>query len=114
MPTTPVAPSKMPKATMTGLSRTSQGDRTRSDQRPRLHQARLGALQVRQCGAGVASIERALEIVPNAAPSLEIRGNIFEALGRKEEAIADYRGSLSLYPNLKGSAEGLKRLGASL
>jgi predicted negative regulator of RcsB-dependent stress response len=55
-----------------------------------------------------------LEIVPDEARSLELRGNIFEVMNRKTEAIADYRKALSLDPHLKESAEGLKRLGATL
>jgi hypothetical protein len=34
-------------------------------------------------------------------------------LGRREEAIADFRKALARDPTLKGSAEGLKRLGAA-
>jgi len=38
-------------------------------------------------------------------------GSIFEALGRREEAIADFRRALSKDPNMQGSKDGLKRLG---
>jgi regulator of sirC expression with transglutaminase-like and TPR domain len=40
-------------------------------------------------------------------------GHIFEALGRREEAIADFRRALAKAPDLQGSKDALKRLGAS-
>ncbi len=46
------------------------------------------------------------------AATLDTRGSIFEALGRREEAIADFRRALSKAPNLQSSKDGLKRLGA--
>jgi hypothetical protein len=42
-----------------------------------------------------------------------MRGHIFEALGRREEAIADFRRALAKAPDLQGSKDALKRLGAS-
>ena len=48
------------------------------------------------------------------APALDTRGHIYEALGRKDDAIADYRDALSLDPHQDGSAEALQRLGADL
>jgi tetratricopeptide (TPR) repeat protein len=62
---------------------------------------------------GLADAERALELDPNYLPALETRAQIFEALGRREEAIADFRRALALDPKLKESAEGLERLGAA-
>ena len=44
---------------------------------------------------------------------LDTRGHILEALGRKEEAIANYHQALSKDPFIEKSKEGLKRLGAS-
>jgi tetratricopeptide (TPR) repeat protein len=45
--------------------------------------------------------------------ALDTRGHIFEALGRREEAIADFRRALAKAPDLQGSKDALKRLGAS-
>ena len=56
--------------------------------------------------------ERSLQIKADDARTLDIRGHIHEALGRREEAIADFRRALSIEPRLQGSKEGLKRLGA--
>lgn len=41
-----------------------------------------------------------------------VRGQIFEAIGRTEEAIADYRNGLRLEPNHEGCRDALRRLGA--
>ena len=38
---------------------------------------------------------------------------VFEAMGRREEAIADFRRVLSKDPNSKGSKDALKRLGVA-
>jgi Flp pilus assembly protein TadD len=62
-------------------------------------------------------VERSLELRPNDARALDTRARIFEALGRREEAIVDFRRSLSVGaddPEVQASGkEGLKRLGAS-
>jgi tetratricopeptide (TPR) repeat protein len=50
---------------------------------------------------------------PNDAAALDTRASIFEALGRKEEAIADFRRALAKDPNKQNSKDGLKRLGAT-
>jgi tetratricopeptide (TPR) repeat protein len=57
--------------------------------------------------------ERSLQIKPGDARSLDIRGHVLEALGRRDDAIADYRRALAIEPRMKGSRDGLKRLGAS-
>jgi tetratricopeptide (TPR) repeat protein len=62
---------------------------------------------------GLPDVEHALELRPNDANALDTRGNIFETMGRKDEAIADYRKALSINPDMKGSAEGMTRLGAA-
>ncbi|HEU0018216.1 MAG TPA: tetratricopeptide repeat protein, partial [Methyloceanibacter sp.] len=40
------------------------------------------------------------------------RAQIYEALGRKQAAIADFRKVLKLKPGMQDAIEGLKRLGA--
>jgi tetratricopeptide (TPR) repeat protein len=60
----------------------------------------------------LADAEAALKLKPDQAQTLDTRAHILEALGRNEEAIADFRRALVLDPRLKGSRDGLKRLGA--
>jgi tetratricopeptide (TPR) repeat protein len=62
---------------------------------------------------GLPDAEKSLELRPNDAETLDTRGSIFETLGRKEEAIADFRKALRINSNLESSKEGLKRLGVS-
>ena len=62
-------------------------------------------------------MERSLELRPNEARILDTRGHIFEALGTRDEAIADFRRARSLAPNdpeVKDLAEKpLRRLGSA-
>jgi tetratricopeptide (TPR) repeat protein len=66
---------------------------------------------------GLPDAESALQLRPDVARYLDTRGLIFEALGRREEAIADFRRALSLDPHdaelQASSGEALKRLGAT-
>ena len=62
---------------------------------------------------GLPDAERSLELRPNDARTLDTRGNIFEALGRRDEAIADFRRALANDPLQQESENALKRLGAS-
>ena len=90
-----------------------QGDRDRSPP--------LGCPQGRawvdfkagRAAEGLADAEASLKLKPNAAQALDTRGHILEALGRREEAIADFRRALAIEPRLSGSRDGLKRLGAT-
>jgi Tfp pilus assembly protein PilF len=61
---------------------------------------------------GLPDVQRALEFDPEFAAAYDTRGHIYEALGRKEDAIADFRKALALDPEELGSREGLKRLSA--
>jgi tetratricopeptide (TPR) repeat protein len=70
-------------------------------------------LRVGKAQEALADAERSLQIKPGEARSLDIRGHVLEALGRREDAIADYRRALAIEPRMKGSRDGLKRLGAS-
>jgi tetratricopeptide (TPR) repeat protein len=69
--------------------------------------------KVGKAAQGLPDVERSLELHPNYAAALDTRAHIYEALDRRDEAIADFRRALSLDPNKKGSADGLKRLGAA-
>jgi len=66
---------------------------------------------------GLPDVEKSLELRPDFARALDTRGSIFEALGRREEAIADFRHALAVGvddPEVQVSGrEALKRLGAS-
>ena len=50
---------------------------------------------------------------PKLAIAFNCRGAAFEGLGRRKEAIADFRRALVLDPKLQMSKEGLAHLGAS-
>lgn len=54
---------------------------------------------------------KAVELAPTDANNLETRAEIFEKLGQREKAIADYRASLKQNPSNKNSQAALKRLG---
>jgi tetratricopeptide (TPR) repeat protein len=64
---------------------------------------------------GLPDVEKSLELNPNNDRALDTRGSIFEALGRREEAIADFSRALSVgakHPDVPTSAqEALQRLG---
>ena len=62
---------------------------------------------------GLPDAEKALELRPGTAEILDARGSIFEALGHKEEAIADFRRALSKDARMQSSRDGLNRLGAA-
>jgi TonB family protein len=57
-------------------------------------------------------VTKSLEIDPKNDGSLETRAEIYEKLGKTDEAIADYRASLALMKNRKTAIDGLERLGA--
>ncbi len=53
----------------------------------------------------------ALELNPDSIAALDTRAHVYEKLGERDKAIADYRAVLVRDPNLKESREGLERLG---
>jgi len=57
--------------------------------------------------------EHALKLDGSLPVLLELRGLILEALGRRDDAIGDFRLALSKRPNLQDSREALERLGAN-
>jgi hypothetical protein len=61
---------------------------------------------------GLPDAGRSLQLRPDDAYALDTRGHNLEALGWKEEAIADFRRALSIDPSLQESRDALKRLGA--
>ena len=74
------------------------------------HRARA-YLQAGEAAKGLDDAARSLQIRPDDPVFRGTRGRMLEALGRRDEAVADYRASLSKNSNLEQSREGLKRLG---
>jgi tetratricopeptide (TPR) repeat protein len=66
-----------------------------------------------QAERGLSDANRSLELRPGHAPTLSTRGAILEALGRRQEAIADFRRALAIDPTHQGGRDALKRLGVS-
>jgi tetratricopeptide (TPR) repeat protein len=62
---------------------------------------------------GLPDAERAVELAPDNSYALGTRGQIYAALGRREEAIADLQKALSINPDLKESREALQGLGVT-
>ena len=56
-------------------------------------------------------INKSIELDGKKAPAFSARGLIYEKLGEKDKAIADFRRAVALEPNLKEPADGLIRLG---
>jgi Tfp pilus assembly protein PilF len=56
-------------------------------------------------------IQRALQLKPDAAQAFDTRAHVYEALGKRDDAIADFRRALEIQPRLQGSRAGLQRLG---
>ncbi len=54
-----------------------------------------------------------MELAPDNSYALGTRGQIYAALGRREEAIADLQKALSINPDLKESREALQGLGVT-
>jgi Flp pilus assembly protein TadD len=55
--------------------------------------------------------QRAVSLDPFDEEFLDTRAHAYEALGRKLEAIADYRRLLSANPSMPSAIDGLMRLG---
>jgi tetratricopeptide (TPR) repeat protein len=57
--------------------------------------------------------DQIIALHPQLTYGFELRGSIFEALGRREDAIADYHRSLAMYPNGLPAKNALHRLGVA-
>ena len=55
----------------------------------------------------------AIRIDPNYAEAYSNRDNLFEAKGRREDAIAEFRRALAINPNHERSRDALNSLGAA-
>jgi tetratricopeptide (TPR) repeat protein len=60
---------------------------------------------------GIKDIEQSLKLRPNFAKALDTRGHILAALGKRAQAITDFRHALKLQPHLQSSIDGLAELG---
>jgi tetratricopeptide (TPR) repeat protein len=60
--------------------------------------------------AALTDVNQALAIAPDDAVALRVRGDIYEAMGKTDEAIADYRRSLELDPFQSESRDALVKL----
>ena len=56
--------------------------------------------------------EKAVVLAPSRVPPLETRAEIYEKLGRRRDAVADYRAALAIDGSLQLARDGLKRLNA--
>ncbi len=60
---------------------------------------------------GLPDANRSLRLNPKNASALDTRGHIFRVLGRRAEAIRDFRAALKLKPGMKSARDGLGKLG---
>jgi tetratricopeptide (TPR) repeat protein len=66
-----------------------------------------------QAAQALPDAETSLQLRPDDPVLLNTRGRAFEVLGRRDEAIADFRQALSKNPSLPDSRDALMRLGAA-
>ena len=78
---------------------------------PRAYAYRAWTYRQQQAELGLKDVERALKIDDKSADAYWARGEINEALGRAEAAIADLRKAVALDPRLKAANQALERLG---
>jgi tetratricopeptide (TPR) repeat protein len=83
--------------------------------RPQNFAARaLAYLRAGKPGQGLADANMTVELSPDSSDhAFHVRAQILEALGRRDEAIADYRRALRLAPANKVYQDALKRFGAA-
>ncbi len=62
---------------------------------------------------GLPDAEKAVALTPTNSAAIETRAEIFEKLGRRDAAIADYRAALRIKPDMASAQAGLKRMGVA-
>jgi len=62
---------------------------------------------------GLPEVMKALELDPKDARIIETRAEIYERLGRREDAITDYHAALAGDPAMKSAQDGLARMGVT-
>lgn len=55
-------------------------------------------------------MDQALSLDPNSASAHDIKAQLLAALGRRKDAIAEYKKALAIEPDLQESLDGLKAL----
>jgi tetratricopeptide (TPR) repeat protein len=70
-------------------------------------------LKVGKAERGLADVARGLQLTTNDAHVWDTGGHIYEAMGRKDDAVSSFRKALALDPSLRSSREALDRLKAS-
>jgi regulator of sirC expression with transglutaminase-like and TPR domain len=70
-------------------------------------------LKAEQPSRALRDAERAADLDPQIPEFLETRARVYEALGRVQDAIADYRRVLAADPSAQAAVDGLRLLGAS-
>ena len=113
-------PSNMQKSTTPGISNLNWDDlryflEVARTQRASGAAKRLGVdyTTVARRVRALEDANKSLQLRPYGADAFDTRAHIFEILGRRAEAISDYQKALRLNPDIEGSKEGLKRLGAA-
>lgn len=61
---------------------------------------------------GLPDAEKAVTLAPRSASALETRAEFYENLGRRREAIGDYRAALAIDGSMQLARDGMRRLGA--
>ncbi len=69
-------------------------------------------MKMGQSPKGLPDAQKAIQLAPRWAEARDTAGHILEAMGKKAEAIAEYRQALALDPKHQGAKDGLARLGA--
>ena len=64
-------------------------------------------------GKGLTDIEKAVSLAPKNAVPLATRAKLYEVLGRRGDAVSDYRAVLVLDPAHREAKDALTRLGAA-
>ena len=59
-------------------------------------------------GGRQADVEQALSLDPNVAYAHNVNPQILASLGRRNEAIAEYKKALAIEPDMQESVQGLK------
>jgi Tfp pilus assembly protein PilF len=63
-----------------------------------------------QAAKGLSDVDQALSLDPNSAYGHNVRAYILVALGRRNEAVAEYKKALAIEPGLQESVQGLQAL----
>ncbi|MCW5773568.1 MAG: tetratricopeptide repeat protein, partial [Rhodospirillaceae bacterium] len=68
-------------------------------------------IQLGNLSAALADLENAVALMPNNPGAFQLRGLAYERMGRRRQAISDYREALKRFPQFGDALAGLRRLG---